>query len=73
MSKNINMQRQGNKLVIEIDLAKKGEPSKSGKTLLVATTGSAVPVPGLDGGSIGLNLYVPNPDYVPEPKGQRKA
>lgn len=73
MSKNVSMQRSGNKLVIEVDLSKAGSPSSSGKTLLVATTEGNIDVPGLDGGKIGFNIYVPNPDYKPEPKGQRKA
>lgn len=69
--KNVNFKREGTKLIITIDTAVKGEPSSSGKTLLVATTGGNQDVPGLEGGKCGINLYVPNPDY--KAQGQKKA
>lgn len=55
---NITYKVTGNKLTIEIDLAKKIGPSKSGKTTLIATTGGNVPV-GFKNVRMGLNLYEP--------------
>ncbi len=69
--KNVSFKREGSKLIITVDTSVKGEPSSSGKTLLVATTEGNTDVPGLDGGKIGINVYVPNPDY--KPSGQKKA
>lgn len=43
------------KLILEIDLSKKGTPSSSGKTMLIAKTGRSEQVaPGV---YLGLNLY----------------
>jgi hypothetical protein len=54
---NMTMKREGNKLVIEIDLTKVGEASKSGKTLIVASSRGNQPVPDSQGYVIGLNLF----------------
>lgn len=44
------------KLVIEIDLTKKGSPSKSGKSNVIASTQGNVPI-GTNGLRLGVNLY----------------
>lgn len=54
---NVNMTRNGDKLTIEIDLRAPTVPSKSGKTLVVATTRGNANVPGEGDYRIGLNLY----------------
>jgi hypothetical protein len=58
---NVTHKVTGDKLVIEIDLSKKalGEahPSKSGKTLLIATSGGALAVP-FPGKTISFSLNV---------------
>jgi hypothetical protein len=47
------------KLVLTIDLTQEVGPSSSGKTTLIASTGPAVKVEGLNGAQLllGLNLY----------------
>lgn len=48
----------GNKMTIEIDLNEKGEPSKSGKTLVVSSTHGNRTVKSDSGDIIvGLNVY----------------
>ena len=58
--KNVDMKVKDNKLTIVIDLAERLGASKSGKTILVASTEGNVSVPGFDDVKIGLNLYVPS-------------
>lgn len=53
---NVNLKVEGKKLIIVIDLDRDLGPSKSGKTLLVATTAGNVTVPGTDV-KLGLNAY----------------
>ena len=55
--KNMTVEVIGNKLVIEVDLAQDVGPSKSGKTLLIATTEGNAPCPGREDIKIGLNVY----------------
>lgn len=59
--KNIEMSRDGDALVIVIDLTKDQGPSKSGKTIVVATTQGNVEVPDIKVGQprmfIGVNVY----------------
>ena len=45
----------GKSMVITIDLTKTVGPSKSGKTVIIATTSGNVPV--ADGVIMGLNVY----------------
>jgi hypothetical protein len=57
----IDLKVNGDKLVATIDLTRKGAPSSSGKTLLVASTRGAVAIdyakrPGL---KIAINVTVP--------------
>jgi hypothetical protein len=57
--KNIQMSREGDILVIKIDLTKKFGPSASGKTTIVATTEGPVSPPDVSdmGMKIGINVY----------------
>ncbi len=54
--KNITYKVSGNKLLIEINLDEKQGKSKSGKNLIVATTGGNAKIEGTDM-VLGLNLY----------------
>lgn len=54
---NVAMSRNGEKLVIEIDLSKDFGPSASGKTLIVASTRGNPPVPGTSDTFIGINCF----------------
>ena len=48
--------------------------SGSGKSITaLSVMGLLSAGPGVISGKIGFNIYVPNPDYKPEPKGQKKA
>ena len=52
--KNIQMQRVGNDLIIKVDITKDFGPSKSGKTVIIASTEGNEK---LDGMMIGVNVY----------------
>ena len=54
---NIEMKREGDKLILTIDLSKDFGPSASGKTILVASTRGNAKVPGTEGTMIGVNCY----------------
>jgi hypothetical protein len=54
---NVKMEVKGNKLMIECDLTKDCGVSKSGKSVIIATTGGNVEVPGKPEVILGLNLY----------------
>lgn len=62
-SDNVKISVNGNKLIIEVDLSKDFGPSKSGKTLVIASTLGNISVPNNEDTKIGLNIYKPNPDY----------
>jgi hypothetical protein len=53
------MEVKGNNLIITVDLTQDHGPSKSGKTIVVASTLGNVNVPGDEFGhiKIGLNVY----------------
>lgn len=52
---NIQTKVTGSKLTIEVDLSAQGQPSASGKTLVIASTrGNQEVAPGV---KLGLNLY----------------
>ena len=56
LMKNIEMTVEGETLVIKVDLSKDFGPSKSGKTIIVASTEGNVPI--LDREEkIGMNIY----------------
>ena len=64
---NIKVKTEGSKLILEIDLANKGQLSKSKKNILIASTqGNTSYVAGNVACKIGINVYKPNPDYTPE-------
>lgn len=42
--KNVDIEQDGNRLILTIDLSQNHGPSKSGKTILVSSTGGNVPV-----------------------------
>ena len=54
--KNIEMTVEGETLIIKVDLSKDFGPSKSGKTIIVASTEGNMPIPERDE-KIGLNIY----------------
>jgi hypothetical protein len=56
--KNVEMTREGNFLVIRVDMTKNFGPSASGKTTIIASTEGNVQVVGeLPQTKIGLNIY----------------
>lgn len=63
MTPNITITAKGKDLVITVKDAslEKGRLSKSGKSLLVASTGGNVDISGygVPGGKLGLNIYRP--------------
>lgn len=58
MQKNVQTEVKGQVLTIRIDLSKKGAPSSTGKTMLVASTGGGIDVGGV---KLALNAYRPLP------------
>lgn len=54
---NIKMEVKNNILTIEIDMSKTIGPSKSEKSMIVATTGGNMSVPGFPDSKIGINCY----------------
>lgn len=59
--KNVAVTKEKDTLVIRVNLKEKGEPSGSGKTLVIATTHGNVQVEGV---TVGLNVYIKNPEYT---------
>ncbi|MFA7072994.1 hypothetical protein MBBA_2310 [Methanoculleus bourgensis] len=55
--KNVDMQLDGDTLVIRVDLTKDFGESKSGKSITIASTEGNVTVPGHEAIKIGLNVY----------------
>lgn len=53
---NIKMKRDGDKLILEIDLSVELGPSRSGKTILIASTKGNKPVPDSEA-TIGVNCF----------------
>lgn len=58
--KNVETKVDGDKLVITVDLTKNFGPSKSGKTVIIATTEGNVALEERPEVKIGLNIYKPN-------------
>jgi hypothetical protein len=56
---NVVATKEGNSVVIRIDLSKSLGRSKSGKSDMVASTGGNVLIPGTSGIKIGVNAYKP--------------
>lgn len=62
---NIKTSVKGTILTITVDLSKKGSPSGTGKSIIIATTSGNVTLDGAKGEvKMGLNIYRKNPDYV---------
>ncbi len=59
--KNVKMVEANGKVYLEIDPKVDLGPSKSGKTLLVATSNGQARIGDMD---LNLNLYRKNPDYT---------
>jgi hypothetical protein len=55
--KNIEMTLTGEKLVITVDLTKDYGPSKSGKSITIASTEGNISIPDHEDIKIGLNIY----------------
>lgn len=56
--KNIETEMKGTILIIKVDLSKTFGPSKSGKTLIIASTEGNVTPTGADVGvKMGVNVY----------------
>jgi hypothetical protein len=58
---NVEFQVQGNVLVITVDLTQEVGVSSSGKSVIIASTGGNVSVPGFEDVKVGLNVYRPQP------------
>jgi hypothetical protein len=58
--KNVDMKLNGNQLVITVDITKEFGPSKSGKSITIASTEGNVSIPDHDEIKIGLNIYRKN-------------
>lgn len=66
---NIAMKRDGNRLIIEIDLTQDLGPSGSGKTHIVASSRGNAPVPDTQDTFIGINCF----RYTTPKAGKAKA
>ena len=56
---NVEFQVEGDQLVIVVDLSQELGESASGKSVIIATTGGNVAVPGCEDIKVGLNVYRP--------------
>ena len=56
---NVEFEVQGDQLIIRIDLSQELGVSSSGKSVIIATTGGNVAVPGWEAVKVGLNVYRP--------------
>jgi hypothetical protein len=59
LGENITVEVKDGKAIITIDLAHRGRPSSSGKSIIVASTGGNIAIPGTQV-VLGLNAYVKN-------------
>ena len=57
VGENVRLDVQGKTLTITVDLEARSGPSKSGKTIKVASTLGNVSVPGHDALKLGLKVY----------------
>ena len=55
--KNVDMKVEGTILTIKVDLSKEFGPSKSGKTMIIASTEGNVKIPEHEDKKVGLNVY----------------
>lgn len=58
--KNVEFKVEKKILTIKIDLSKEFGPSKSGKSITIASTEGNTAVEGTDGVKVGLNVYRSN-------------
>ena len=56
---NVEFELEGEQLIIRIDLSQELGVSSSGKSVIIATTGGNVAVPGWEAVKVGLNVYRP--------------
>ena len=56
---NVEFELEGDQLIIRIDLSQELGVSSSGKSVIIATTGGNVAVPGWEAFKVGLNVYRP--------------
>jgi len=56
---NVRFEFEGGELVIRVDLGLELGESASGKSIIVATTGGNIPLPGSEEIKIGLNVFRP--------------
>jgi hypothetical protein len=59
--KNVQLNVEGNKLIIVVDLEQEFGPSSSGKSITIASTEGNVSIPDREDIKIGLNIYKPRP------------
>ena len=59
--KNIQMQVEGDKLIIVVDLQQEFGLSSSGKSVTIASTEGNISLPNREEIKIGLNIYKPRP------------
>ena len=59
MMENVQVELNGNLLVLTIDLSQTLGVSASGKSEIIATTGGNVSLPGHEEVKVGLNVYRP--------------
>lgn len=57
--KNIKTTVTGDHLLIDVDLREHGDLSKSGKSIIIASSEGNKDVPGAPGVKIGMNIYKP--------------
>ena len=57
--KNVKMTVTDNHLLIDVDLREHGDLSKSGKSIVIASTEGNKSVPDAPGVKIGMNIYKP--------------
>lgn len=55
--KNMEMQLDGDKLIITVDLSKRFGKSSSGKSIIIASSEGNQALPGAEEIKIGLNVY----------------
>ena len=55
--RNVNIKMDGSNLVITVDVSQTFGPSKSGKTIIIASTEGNVSAPGHPEVKVGLNVY----------------
>ena len=56
---NVEFEVEGDHLIIRVDLSQELGESSSGKSVIIATTGGNVEVPGWEAVKVGLNVYRP--------------